>query len=243
MIAVVENSLQTVHLSVTSDCRRHCPMCHDRTVIPAHMAFDTALQLGRDAKALGIQTLAIGGGEPGWWPPINRFVEEAECGTIPKLAITTTMPQAFADRDNVELHVSWDEDHELGSYGYLEALVGIEITLKHKRTVGLNHVVTTREWLNKALKLPVRMILLLGRKPEVWNVPVWAIGAAKAARKIVLVDSCSMPPCKQVLWSLHIRWDGTVAQCSHVQVGRRPFEGLQSAWENRKPGVCPKERL
>jgi len=218
--------LLNLHVLITSKCNLHCKGCYYLPRLRDEISAFSFRTLLLEAKRLGVQNLAIGGGEPTLHPLLHEFCRFAkELGF--HVGITTNGTVLYPYWADV-VHISADDmhhpDRERGlrlvqrAADYYSRVVG---------EVGINHVFSSMqelEWWSERLPYPFLVILKKPFKPTKTYI--------KELRKLkeflesnesreFMVDSClyellGFGYCTQGKTSLCVYPNLMVSKCSNV---------------------------
>jgi len=233
----------TVHLQVTTRCNLRCVGCWYRKRTQRDLPWSFAERLIHEMADAGSLWLAVGGGEPLVWPDLARLVSEAR-GLGIRVAITTNGTVYHEDVTPDRVHVSYDAMHGVPWPTLCEHL---EQYRGQGALVGVNHVVTTPQDLQKAyqaLRDGVDAVTLLLHKPPRLDGVPWGevVGLIQAQPRKIWVDACLARvlearglistdfPCRQGITSMYVDAHGRAARCSNV-AERIRYTGLVSTWQ------------
>lgn len=237
----------SVHLQVTTRCNLNCAGCWYKAA-PTDLDPEFSFRLVEEMAEAGSAWLAIGGGEPMLWEPLEKLVSQAQNLGL-KVAITTngTLLRPVApDR----LHVSCDAMHGQPLEAVLQAL---QYYKSRRVVVGVNHIVTTAEDLRRLEELIPEVstiTLLLPKPPRPDKLPYETLMSfIEAHRSKVWLDPCLVRVlrargllrqggCRQGVTSMYIDVHEQVARCSNVRQ-RHPYRGLLPTWREL---ACPPDR-
>jgi len=268
MIATVapdSGQLESIHISLTNVCHRSCAMCNKHVStgnynLQRYVPWNLLSMMLDQAKEMGVKVVALGGGEPRFYPHLWQVFRHPIFQGDTQLSITTTDPmgilQIAVDHGlkeracATEFHLSWDEDHSKGGFTRSNVIAGIERLRDYAVSrVGINHVVTETEYLRHLVEISpmVDQVVLLSRKPESWIVDERRVEymtkkyAVLEKAPSLLLDACSdVEGCGQGKWSLHVDWDGRIGACSHQDAGRVSYThqpDLVALWADLKEKV------
>lgn len=232
-----------VHLQLTTLCNLGCPRCFYRPAIePRHLDTQLALELIEEWASEGVRSLALGGGEPTLHPDLPRIVEWAK-GQGLRVSLTTNGLEPLAGLPFDRVHISYDEIHKTPRERVIAAIRRYAATVER---VGINHILTSYEWLDRVLKLiadtSVSTLTLLCEKPlprfEDFAGAIRRAQGALEGRELWL-DACmkaQLEPgwtCRQGSISMYLGVDLRAKRCSNVQEGF-PYTTLEETWAKVK---------
>lgn len=256
-LGVSNDRIHSLHCQVTTDCNFLCPGCFYQNKGHArhtHWTWELAERVLDDAAMMGVQWIAIGGGEPTTWRHLLRFCVEAARRQL-KIALTTNgtrLETAMVDR----VHISHDTMHRKGSglkkhdrerevlkaieyyKDYAPSGVGINCRADQINTVS-NKVLEAVDTVTLVLPKPVLKVEDL--------VDYWPDRLRKAIKRCsksqaqVSVDGCmmnllNMRQCGQGRISMYIDVNGEGYACSNIAAScPRPkpsgMISLSAKWE------------
>jgi organic radical activating enzyme len=246
----------TLHALVTTECSLGCPGCFYRDV-EGRWDWPFAERIVNEAADMGIQWLAIGGGEPTEWPYLKSMINLAlKLGL--KVAVTTNGVKLEPVLQTVDrVQVSHDHIHTEGSqlsedereaqvlkaikyYKFAFCPVGINSILGDRLLIGdklLNEVTNVTLVLPKPIALKDGMLERYQRVIDYYD-----------ERVPTCIDSCAAcvggAQCYQGRTSMAIDQRGMASVCSNVEV-KYCASTLREMWEGVrcKTDQAPKECL
>ncbi|RLI79136.1 hypothetical protein DRP05_04885 [Archaeoglobales archaeon] len=232
-----------VHLSITKKCNLNCRKCYYK----GEENPELVKKIIEDVAASRVKAVAIGGGEPMLHPNICDFINFlAESG---KIVSITTNGAICKPIDGVSKYaISFDSVHEQ-TWRSPESLITAAKTYSEVAEVWINHIITTKEELKRALDVLgkyANTITLLALKPiqridkESW---LDAIELVKQQGLKVAVDACvaeitGIGRCRQGIASMSIDADGSCAICSNDRSNRILYKGIEESWKKIRR-ICP----
>lgn len=224
----------SVHLLATSRCNLNCEGCYYRG--EGEWSLSAVRSLVDEMAGLGVEWLAIGGGEPFLWEPLPYILGYAR-GRGVKTTVTTN-GTILLDVAPDRLHVSHDRMHQTSEEQVQKALAHYSAL---GAEVGLNVIADDISFL-EGLDWCQAVTLLLPKPMRPFPFRHWADVWQWARTRAAWLDAClavllkeygflrASFPCKQGRSSLSLKANGTVNICSNVpaSVG---FTGLLEAWD------------
>lgn len=234
------------HILITSKCNLNCPGCFYKSA--GEITFKDIFCIFQELKAAGTRSIALGGGEPLLHPDIARICAVAKrIGFY--LAITTNGTILRKDIECDRIHFSFDRIHSTDTGTIMKA---VEFYRQKVKSIGINHILTDEENLEKSLLMPVEYLTLLLEKPlnrfNDWKSLLRIYNPAnKKTSKKIWFDTCLMKywkgmECKQGKVSMSIDPELKCSRCSNVNY-KIPYSNILEAWKQvRKDKTCILER-
>lgn len=215
------------HILITSKCNLNCPGCfyksNNSLKLASEINFEKISRILYELKQAGTRSIAFGGGEPLLHPEITKI-----CALAKKLgfylAITSNGTILRKDIECDRIHFSFDKIHPVDFRTILKA---IQFYRKKIKKIGINHVLTDKESLEKALSMPVECLTLLLEKPvsrftEWQRLSELYSFSLNSKKKKVWFDACLMKywkgvECKQGKLSMSIDAELGCSRCSNVK--------------------------
>lgn len=232
-----------VHISITKKCNLNCRECYYK----GEENPELVKKIIEDVAASRVKAVAIGGGEPMLHPNICDFINFlAESGKIVSITTNGTICKPI---DGVSKYaISFDPIHKQ-TWRNPESVITAAKTYSEFAEVWMNHILTTKEDLSRALNVLgdyISTVTLLALKPirridkELW---LNAMELVKQYGLKIAVDACvaeitSIGRCRQGIASMSIDADGSCAICSNDRSNRIPYEGIEKSWEKIRR-ICP----
>jgi hypothetical protein len=249
----------TLHMMVTTRCSLGCPGCFYAQQEQAEWTMDQALELAGQAQKLGIKWLAIGGGEPMEWEPLDKFVMLARANRL-KVAVTTNgkiLRETLADR----VHVSHDSMH-VKDQTWEERTAEVHNALDFYRDIGVQelgmNILTTDMPLvsvDTLQRISCATILLpkpFAQPPQGWKAHLMYRLEAWSQYCTVTVDSCLAvllgQQCYQGRNSMSLNQHGQFSACSNIKPHYGHCTNLEQAWDltrcqsQDRPSGCMMEK-
>lgn len=237
----------SVHLLVTAHCSRGCSGCFYRSLEPGEWTLEQAQALCLQAGEMGVRWLALGGGEPTEWEPLEETIRVAR-GHGLHVAVTTANldwqpePTGLPSR----VHISCDPMHGIGPGAAGE--MARFLRAQGVAEVGLNVIAGEPGFVERVLE-EVRgldVVLLLPKPVQIdraWLRAVAGILAASGSTQApgrILVDGClgrllaldrgRAGRCLQGRTSMALDQLGRASVCSNVPV-KVEAGSLAAAWQ------------
>jgi organic radical activating enzyme len=239
MIKVTETQLKkcpaVVHISITKKCNLNCRECYYK----GEENPELVKKIIEDVAASRVKAVAIGGGEPMLHPNISDFINFlVESGKIVSITTNGTICKPI---DGVSKYaISFDPIHEQ-TWKNPESVIAATKTYSDCAEVWLNHILTTKEDLIRALDIFANYattVTLLALKPiQKINKGLWidSIDLVNQYGFRVAIDACvseilSLGWCRQGITSMSIDTNGTCAICSNDKKNRVMYEGIEKSW-------------
>jgi len=225
----------SLHILLTTKCSLGCPDCYYRDTLGS-WPFSNAMILITEAAQMGVQWLALGGGEPTEWDGLVELIDYArELGL--RIAVTTNGTNLLpinADR----IHVSHDTMHKTSRQDVLNA---VDFYKSRGAEVGLNVIADDLDFVMGLPFQEVAQVVLLLPKPykqdDGWLNCIHGVIDHIHQNRLaeVLVDAClgrllTGRHCMQGRSSMSLDQLGRASVCSNVS-HKYLTPNLQEGWE------------
>lgn len=225
-----------MHWGITTRCNLSCPECFYRSDVNCEISYAKAVSLVHEWHDAGVDSVAIGGGEPMVVEWLGDLVEE-----IKRLgmycAVTTNGSRFRHDVRPSSIAVSYDEIH--GQTWMVPSIPDWwrRFCVENSIDFGVNHIVTSRDALMEALRFlkDEKRLVLIMKKPKS-RFTTW-----KSIDSIIrshAVDACLAKTvygkhCYQGEISMYLGPDMMAKVCSNVPE-KIEYTDLASTWAGLK---------
>jgi organic radical activating enzyme len=231
----------TIHMLVTTACNLGCDGCYYADKPYGEWSLTDAMEVASQASTMGVKWLAIGGGEPLEWKPLERFVQLVRRNYPLKLAVTTNgtiLRPIMVDR----VHVSHDSMHCKGKsaeYRSQEVCAALDYYLcAGTAEVGINVLMEDLAYITVPMLRKINCVTVLLPKPFAPTYPEWKQVLLTrledlATYTTVTVDSCLATLLGQRCWqgrnSMSLDQHKQCSVCSNMKE-HYAYTTLEQAW-------------
>jgi molybdenum cofactor biosynthesis enzyme MoaA len=243
----------SLHCLVTTECDLKCEGCFYVRGTPGAWEWDKAKKIVQEAAELGIQWLAIGGGEPTQWPHLDRMCHLARDEFDMRVAVTTNGMSMYSIYANA-VHISYDERH-ISKWPELLRVVRIgamgKLIAFHRKngveSVGINTALYSAHMVEPEVLRMVDSITLMLDKPfdptYAWEAEFNTQLDRCTSHTLISADSCLAQlrnkTCGQGRLSMSMDQNYMVSACSNC-INKVGYTDLKTSWEGIR---CRSEEL
>jgi len=231
----------SLHILLTSKCNKSCPGCFykDNT---GELKPSQVIQILTDAKALGIKSVAFGGGEPALYPYLDEILYYAKTLDLTTAVTTNGSLPLLTNIYPDYLHISVDSMHMKMDKISIEEIIGAMEYYKFAGmsycNTGINHIYHTWDelmfWMN-GLKNHFGEWIIILKKPITQKIleELQPLKNNTIVSDRIMFDSClwklfNKGTCSQGIYSMCINSDMTMSKCSNIP-GKK-FDNIFEGW-------------